>query len=730
MASRSLQTGIMSVAALRHFPWRSKIEQWLEVERDQLALWAPVMFGIGIAAWFALPNPLAWSGFLVMTLGLCLVGMLIGKDLRAGRALIVSGLLMALGCLLIWGKSLWVTAPVLERPVVEQFEARVERVDMIAARDRYRLIVSPVGRDDLPPRFRVNVRPNDMPTAVTPGAVIKLRARLMPPAPPSLPGGYDFSKRAWFDRIGATGTALGPVSVVKEGAKSSGLRARLSAHIKTQLHGGEGAIAAALATGDQTGISDDDAEAMRRSGLAHLLSISGLHVTAVVGFAMWMLMKLLALSPKLALRWNLPLAAAGGGALAGIGYTLLTGAEVPTMRSCIAALLVLGGFALGREAITLRLVATGALIVLFFWPEALVGPSFQLSFAAVTAIVAFHQSGLAKRWFARREEGWVKRSVRNIVALLMTGLVVELALIPISLLHFHKAGLYGALANIIAIPLSTFVVMPLEALALLFDSIGLGAPFWWLAGKALGGLLALAHWVAGLPGAVTMFPSLPISAFLLMLGGGMWLLLWQTSARFWGIPFIATGAVLALSASPPDLLVSGDGRHIAARGSDGTVALLRERAGDYSRDMLAESAGVDGELADLSAMDGVRCTKDFCVWTMADSDNPTVGWTILASRSGQMVDPGLLIEACNQVDIVISDRRLPRRCTPRWLKLDKPQLTETGGLAISLSRPIIINAVKDPARGHPWNDPPTVAPPSKWPVRKPIAASELRVLQY
>ena len=715
MATRSLQTSISLAAAMRHFPSGAKIEELLEAERDQIALWAPIMFGAGIAGWFILPNPLAWGGFLILALGLCAFGFVIGKDLRSGRVLIVSGLLMALGCVLIWTKSIWVAAPVLERPVVEQFDAVVERVDMIAARDRYRIIVSPLVRKDLPPRFRVNVRPDDMPQGLTPNAIIKVRARLMPPAPPSLPGGYDFSQKAWFDRIGATGTALGPVVIVKPGRHNSGLRARLSTHIKSQLNGGEGAIAAALATGDQTGISDDDAEAMRRSGLAHLLSISGLHVTAVVGFTIWFLMKVLALSPRLALRWNLPLIAAGGGALAGIGYTLLTGAEVPTMRSCIAALLVLGGFALGREAIMLRLVASGALVVLFFWPEALMGPSFQLSFAAVAAIVAFHQSALAKRWFSRQEEGWAKRALRNIAALLMTGLVVEVALIPISLLHFHKAGIYGALANIIAIPLSTFVVMPLEALALLFDSVGLGGPFWWLTGKALSILLMLAHWVAGLPGAVSMFPTLPPGAFMLMLGGGIWLLLWQTTIRFCGLPFIILGAVIALSASPPDLLISGDGRHVAVRGSDGTVALLRERAGDYSRDMLAESAGVDGDLANLSAMEGTRCTKDFCVWTMADKDNAALGWTILASRSGQMVDAGQVIAACAQVDIVISERQLPRRCSPRWLRLDRPRLAETGGLAINLSRPIEVQMVKDPARQHPWTDPPTVAPPPKWP---------------
>ena len=140
---------------------------------------------------------------------------------------------------------------------------------------------------------------------------------------------------------------------------------------------------------------------------------------------------------------------------------------MPTVRACIAALLVLAGIALGREALTLRLVAVGALVVLLLWPESLPGASFQMSFAAIVAIVALHENPRVQAWFSRRDEGWpAKARPRRCFALVLTGLAVELALMPIALFHFHKAGLYGALANVVAIPLTTFVIMPLEALAL------------------------------------------------------------------------------------------------------------------------------------------------------------------------------------------------------------------------------------------------------------------------
>lgn len=178
-------------------------------------------------------------------------------------------------------------------------------------------------------------------------------------------------------------------------------------------------------------------------------------------------------------------------------------------------------------------------MVLLFRPEAVAGPSFQLSFAAVTAIIALHSSAWGRRILTRRDEGPVARIARLLLGMLLTGLVVEIALIPFALYHFHKAGLFGVAANLIAIPLTTFVIMPLEAGALLLDFAGLGAPLWWAAGRALDALLWLAHIVAGARGAVATLASMPSWAFALMVFGGLWLCLWTTKPRLLGlIPFV------------------------------------------------------------------------------------------------------------------------------------------------------------------------------------------------
>jgi len=707
---------------------RGGLELWLEAERDQLVLWLPVALGAGIAAWLVLPLAHQWRSAILGLLALALVALAIGRGGRAGRAIAIGAMAAAAGLALIWWRADAHAAPVLARSTIATFEARVERVEPLPPRQLVRVRLAPIrviavpdkrgfddrrrrhGRRDraprqppalptLPPHLRVNIADADVPSGLAVGAVIRLGARLMPPPTSAVPGAYDYSAVAWFDGIGGTGRGFAPVTIVT-GAAAPGptLRQRLSRHIQVSAPGGAGAIAAALATGDQGAIPQDDADAMRRSGLAHLLSVSGLHITAVVVATMFLVTRLLALSPWMALRFRLPLVAAGAGAVAAIGYTILTGAEVPTLRSCVAALLVLVALTLGREAITLRLVAAGALIVLLVFPESVAGPSFQLSFAAVAAIVSLHEHPRVRGWFMKRDERRLRKLGRELGSLLLTGMVVELALLPISLFHFHKAGVYGAVANIVAIPLTTFVTMPLEALALLFDTIGAGAPLWWLTARSLDLLLWIAHGAASLPGSSAALPSMPAGAFALMVFGGLWIGLWRTRWRRLGaIPF-AIGALWALLTPAPDLLVTGDGRHVAVRTADGGLALLRDRTGDYVSDMMSENSGADGEPMLLSDQPDARCSRDLCLVERIAGGRR---WRILATRSAYLVPADQLIAACSSVDIVISERQLPRGCTPRWLRLDRATLARTGGVAIALPDGSI-RTVRHGLTDHPW----------------------------
>lgn len=678
-----------------------RLENLLDLERDQLMLWSPVAMGCGIALWFAFANQSWWIGFILTCLGIAAATRLFDRESRWLRSLLWFSLLSALGCALIWLRSWNVAEPILDKPTVTQFDAQIENVEIISARDQVRLTLHTGEKQGLPPRVRVNLPLNQMNDRLRPEAQIALRARLMPPAQPALPGAYDFSRRAWFMGLGATGQVLGKIEILQSPEPIfafDDMRYSLSHHVRSNMSGGAGAIGATLATGDRGAITEEDAEAMRRSGLAHLLSISGLHVTAVVGATYLFVLKLLALVPPLALRYRLPIVAAGFAALAALGYTLLTGAQVPTIRACVAAVLVLVAMMMGRNAITLRMVAAGAIFVLILWPESLVGPSFQLSFAAVTAIIALHEHPRMKALVSRRDEGLAKRIGRIIFALFLTGLVVEIALMPIALFHFHKAGIYGALANIVAIPLTTFLIMPLEALALLLDNVGLGKPIWWLCEKLLLSLLGLAHFVASSPGAVTMLPTFSTTAFALAIAGGLWICLWKQKWRYLGLIPSVIGVIWMFGTRAPDLYITGDGRHAAIRSESGDLAMLRTRSGDFIRDIILENAGIDEEPRPIAQWPNADCNTDSCTIALEAAGRK---WIILATRSNHYIPAMALSAACIRADIVISERRLPASCEPSWMKADRMMLEQTGGMTIDLEN-MKISTVRQWTGQHEW----------------------------
>ena len=651
-----------------------------------------VAFGAGIATWFMLPARTEWLMAVALPLFAAVgaVALWKGRDdrIRLRQAAVAIGLAVAAGVLLIWARSEVAGERAIERPVSAELTGRIlERIDQ-PAEGRVRLVLAtrePAGRDGAGGRairVRVNVPLAQASPAMTEGATVRLRARLMPPASPMLPGGYDFARAAWFQGLAATGSAQGDVEMLEHGggdAPLAALQRRLSEHVRSRLTGSPGAIAAAFASGDRGAIDVADDDAMRDSGLTHLLSVSGLHVSAVIALCYLLAIRLLALWPWLALRVRLPLFAAGVGAAAGIGYTLLTGAEVPTVRSCIGALLVLIALAMGREPLSLRMLATAAFAVLLLWPESLVGPSFQMSFTAVLAIVALHTSGPIRAFLAPRDEGMVGRGARQLAMLLATGVAIELALMPIVLFHFHKAGFYGALANVIAIPLVTFISMPLIALALALDVVGAGAPAWWMAGKSLDLLLGIAHFTAGQPGAVTLVPQMSALTFALFVIGVLWIAMWRGRARLLGLVPAGMATVMLLATPVPDVLISGDGRQVGVVSGDGRLLSLRETRSEFTRDNLLEQAGVTSEPVPLDQWPGARCSRDFCVLSI---DRGGRVWHLLMSRSASMIEERALAAACERADIVVSDRWLPRSCRPRWIRADARSLAETGGMAI------------------------------------------------
>ena len=192
-----------------------------------------------------------------------------------------------------------------------------------------------------------------------------------------------------------------------------------------------------------------------------------------------------------------------------------------------------------------------------------------------------------------------------------------------------------------------------------------------------------------------MLPSMPTWAFSLMVIGGIWLCLWNSRVRLLGLALFAIGAAGAAVAPFPDLLVTGDGTHLAVV-ENGTPLILRDRAGDYVRSLFAETAGYDGDPDLLEDQPTSDCSHDACVARLHN------GWRLLATRSKYRISWKPITDACAAADVVVSDRRLPRGCIPRWLKLDAPTLRRTGGIAIYLDKNPRIDTVAERVGEHPW----------------------------
>lgn len=695
------------------------VEGFLASAGFDRAPWLAVVFAGGILAWFALPTPAHWIAATVGGAGAALAALALwppgsaADEARANlrMAVVACGLVFALGVAVVWARSAIVGGAPIARPAVVLIEGRVLAREDQPAQDRLRLTLAlREAPGEAARKVRVNVplaalAKGGPPPGLAEGAVVRLRARLMPPAPPMLPGSYDFARAAWFQGLSATGTMVGPLVMIAPAPGSGGIAAlqrALADHVRKVVPGSPGAIAAAFASGDRGGIAAQDEAAMRDSGLTHLLSISGLHVSAVIGAAFVLALRLLALWPALALRVRLPVVAAGLGALAGVGYTLLTGAEVPTVRSCVAALLVLGALALGRDALSLRMVALAAGFVLLLWPESAIGPSFQMSFAAVLAIVALAGCAPVQGFLAPRDEPWWARTGRRVVMLFVTGVVIELALMPIVLFHFHRAGIYGALANVVAIPLVTFIAMPLIALGLLLDTLGLGAPVWWLVERALELLLGIAHFTAAQAGAVRLMPQIGGLTVALFAVGGLWLALWRGRVRLAGFLPIAAASVMVAATPIPDVLVTGDGRQVGITLDDTEgnprLLVLRDSRSSYTRDNLMELAGVAAEPVPLAQWPGARCSSAFCTVSLRRGGRD---WRLLLGRGREQIEERALAVACGEADIVVAERFLPRSCRPRWLKADRRYLKQAGGLAIDLANARIASVAEGQGE-HGW----------------------------
>jgi competence protein ComEC len=435
--------------------------QWArEVHARRPFLWLPVFFGAGAILYYSAERePPLWPA-LTACIALLALAWRARTNERAGtmRACLAGAFLFA-GFAAGAARTMAVTAPVLERQTVARVTGYVETIDLRGEGARLMVRVDSISglvAGSTPVRVRVNMRGRP---AFQSGASIAATMRLMPPPTASVPGGYDFARDAYFRQIGAVGNLVSrpeivaPVIVpltIRAGAAIDRARNTLTDRIAGVIGGAKGAVAAALVTGKRGLIPEETNEDLRAAGIYHVVSISGLHMMLAAGLFLWSLRAFLALFPSIALRRPIKKWAAAFAICGAFAYNLFSGSEVATERAMIMIVVMLGAILVDRPAISMRNLAIAAMIVLAREPSAVLGPSFQMSFAAVAAMIALYERAPGaqdKADLRERPPGLVDKGFAIMSAIIMTTLVAALATDPFGAFHFNRMAIYGLIGN-------------------------------------------------------------------------------------------------------------------------------------------------------------------------------------------------------------------------------------------------------------------------------------------
>lgn len=709
---------------------RDDIEAGLAAQKKHLLLWAPVFFGIGIGWYFAWRSePLVWFtiGMLAVAAGLC-------------AAIIRRRFLN------IWWQIAWLSSLALLLIATgfadTQIRASMHGTTMLAR------TIGPVGitgivdaledegpsegtqvtlsqvkiewlePNETPARIRLKIRAANIAsanaddfvpeealspavlTALHPGDRIRALARMSPPAAPSSPGAFDFQRYAWFKQLGAFGFVYGTPMVLSSTAPNGfgqwleAIRQRIATHIDAAMNEPASGIAKTLIVQARGSIAPDDAAAMRAAGLAHLLAIAGLHLSIVAGFIFFTVRFVLALLPNFALHRPIKKYAAAAAFIGALIYTLLAGAPVPTMRAMIMSGFVLLAILLDRLAISARLVAIAALVILLIEPEVLTGPSFQLSFAAVTALIVIYDR--LTPWWTKQfsQASFAKRAGLYFLGICLTTLIASVATAPFAVYQFQTLNPYGILGNLLAISLMAYWVMPAAVVACIAMPFGLD--YWPLRVMAHGILpiLHIAHWVYNLPHSTLALPALPVSVLVMIVFAGLIVLFWRGRGVWTAVVPLCVAIILIVQYRPPDILVSNDAKLMAIRDRAGIYHLSsrqsdRYTATDWLRRNGQTAEGLERWPTEGAALDGeLLCAEGGCHFTR---NNRKIAFDFLTTAQN---------EDCAWADILIAADPVQGPLCRAPVVIDRFTVWREGAMAVWLDGQIeSVNGERGKGRG-------------------------------
>ena len=689
----------------------------LALQKQKLFLWVPVVFALGIGFYFLLPAEPPLVLGIVFTAMLAVAVFLISPAREKSAALqaiwlvLCAALLMSGGFLAATFRTQSINAPMITKklgPVsVEGTLASTE--DLGEGETGMRillsdLIIERLAAEETPRTVRLKLRKSG---DIKVGQRIRVLATLNPPSPPSIPGGFDFQRYAFFKGIGAVGFIYNEPESLQQ-PQTYGfyglverLRQNVDERIERASHYPEAGIITALITGKRAAISEDDYEAIRDAGLAHMLAISGLHVglfSAVFFFFSRLIMTAI---PGFALNHPIKKYAAVIGMAAAVFYMLLAGSTIPAQRAAMMSGIVFLAIILDRSPLSLRLVVFAAFVVLLLSPESLTSASFQMSFAAVSALVVFFDAIREpwSRWYSG--SGFMRRAALYFLGVCLTTIIASVATAPFALFHFQKLALYSLASNFVAVPLLAFVIMPFTVLALILMPFGLESLPFAAVSWGVKGVLEIAHWTAGLEGAVLHVTLWPLSGLVMIVTGALVLMLVKGPLKMATIMPFVLAVVLIASYRMPSILISGNHALVAYSDVSGHLSISTKRRERFTAENWERAYGLEEGSAEKWPNEGqtafgMICAEEGCRLQRGSQK-------IAFSRS--VYSHG---EDCDWADILIAPDPVEKQNCAAPVIIDKFDTWKFGAHGIWLEeggKPVI-KRVEDLRGSRPWTQKP------------------------
>ncbi len=670
-----------------------KIEDNILAQKDILPVWLPVLFGVGIAIYFSLKFEPAifYSAAVIIIL---MIFAIIFRNNKLINIIFIAFITIACGFFTANFRTINVAAPVIKketRPV--NITATIEEIHpkthgtQILFKDVY---ISGFEAQETPKKIRLNVKTKDNGAAI--GDKISTLALLSPPPSEVIPGDYNFSLYSYFQQIGAVGYTIADINILQKKEQNSfeifvqNLRRSITNKILDKNIPSESSVATALIVGEQGAIPQKDQDNMKVAGTFHIISISGLHLSLAAMIFFLGARYILLLFPSISLAHNTKKIAAIIAIFSSGFYLLISGVPVPAQRSFITTTMILLAIIFDKTAISMRSIAVAAIVVLAIAPESILTPSFQMSFSAAAALVSCFI--FLKPMFREvNNYGLISKIFAYFFSIVISSLIASLATTPFSIYHFNYFSAYGIVANLIAVPITSFIIMPFEILALFlmpFDlqDIALKPAFY---GIHL--MLKSAEYIASFPQPFSTIKSMSNTSFVLIIFGGIWLLIWQSKIRLYGLAPAIIGIILIFFTKTPDIIISQKGNLFALKGDDSQIFFSSMTSERYARTKWQKTLGLRTAM-NIKTMPS--CDYFGCLYNKN-------GYTTLIAKH-----PIALVEDCKNADILVNLTHQNKICDAA-VSINLYDLKNKGTHTIYLGDYLEIKNVHDSIGNRPWN---------------------------